>query len=124
MDVILNTGSTIMQGVVTKGGEKMTPRYRMASGVCHINPEDWKSMGSPKKVEVSTEVGNIVVFAKPYEDVVRGDIFIPRGPWANAIISSESFCTGSCKYKNMCACIKPSDEDVPECDELMKKYYG
>ncbi|CEG11127.1 hypothetical protein MSIBF_A120004 [groundwater metagenome] len=50
-------------------------------------------------------------------------IFIPRGPWANAIISSDSFCTGSCKYKNMGAYIKPSDDDVLECDELIKKYY-
>lgn len=124
MEVTLNTGSTIEQGKITKGGEKMTPKYRMAAGICRMNPEDWKSMGSPEKVEVSTDVGSIIVFAKPDDDIPRNEIFIPRGPWANTIISSDTFNTGSPRYKNMPASVKPSDENVLEAGELMKKYYG
>ncbi|ODS41958.1 MAG: hypothetical protein MSIBF_00965 [Candidatus Altiarchaeales archaeon IMC4] len=123
MKAILNTGGTMEQGRVTKGGQKMTPEYRMASGVCRINPADWGAMGKPDRVEVSTEVGGVVLFAKPDENVKKGEIFIPRGPWANAIISADTFCTGSPIYKNMEAVVKPSEGKVLEAGELIRQYY-
>jgi len=124
MKVILNTGGTMQQGVITKGGKKMTPGYRTASGICYLNPGDWESIKAPEKVKVSTGVGEVILFAEPDEGISTGEIFIPRGPWANTIISSNTFNTGSPEYKNMTAYIKPSCGEVLESNELMKNYYA
>lgn len=123
MDVILNTGGTIYQGMVAKGGEKMTSKFRMVAGICFVNPDDWEMLKKPEKVEVSTEVGSITLFARPNAGIAKNEIFIPRGPWANAIISAETYGTGSPRYKNMKATIVPTNKKVLEVEELLKELY-
>ncbi|ODS38789.1 MAG: hypothetical protein A7315_11850 [Candidatus Altiarchaeales archaeon WOR_SM1_79] len=123
MKVTLNTGSTIMQGIVTKAGNKMTPEYRKECGTCRLNPEDFKELEKPEKVKVTTETGSVILFTSVDEGMRKGEIFIPRGPWANAVVSENTFNTGSCFYKGMPASIEASDSDVLECDELINEYY-
>lgn len=123
MKVTLNTGSTIVQGIVTKGGDKMTPAYKEECGRCRLNPDDFKEIGKPERIKVATETGSVVVFASPDDAMRKGEIFIPRGPWANAVVSENTFNTGSCFYKGMAASVEPSDSDVLECDELIRNYY-
>lgn len=123
MDVILNTANTIDQGGVCKGGKKMTAEYKEVAAICFMNPEDWEFLNKPEKVKVSTEEGSIVLFAKPDKGIKKGEIFIPRGIWANTIVSSETYNTGTPMYKNMNAKIYPSDEKVLEVWELLEKYY-
>ncbi len=125
MEAILNTGSTVMQGYLAKSGRKLTEEYTREVAVCHINPGDfkrlWYEYGSHlERVKVSTDFGEVVVYTKSDESVESGQIFIPRGPWANVVVSPETHGTGSPFYKGIKANIKPTDEDVLGCGELMR----
>ena len=126
MKVILNTGSTIEQGCLIKGGRKMTREYREDVAVCYLNPKDlrdlWYKGGAeyPGKVKVTTNAGKVVVFARENGGVSKGSAFIPRGPWANVVISSETFGTGSPFYKGMSADIIATEEEVLDCEELIE----
>jgi len=90
IEVVLNTGSTVRQGAVIKGGMKMTDEYVQEAAYCELNPKDMAQVGHPEKVKVSTEVGDVTVYARIDDGVSVGEAFIPRGPWANTIISSKS----------------------------------
>ncbi|MBU4202115.1 MAG: hypothetical protein L6243_04785 [Candidatus Altiarchaeales archaeon] len=126
MKVILNTGSTINQGKVTKGGKKMTPQYTKEAAFCSLNPEDFKKVWYRKgsyleNVKVKTKSGSVTVYAKSDDGLKRGQAFIPRGLWANMVISSETFDSGSPFYKGMEAKVEGTDDPVLDCENLMKK---
>ena len=128
MKVILNTGSTIGQGKVTKGGKKTTLQYTEEAAFCSLNPKDFKRIWFDKgsfleKIKVTTKTGSVVVYAKSDSGVREGNAFIPRGPWANLAISSETFDSGSPFYKGMKAEVEGTDEDVFDCESLIKNQY-
>lgn len=118
---ILNTGSTLGQGFTAKGGKKMTEEYKKEVAVCFMNSEDLRRLSGPERVRVSTESGEVVVYAKTDEGVGEGHAFIPRGLWANKIISSETSETGSPFYKGMKARIEKTDEEVLDLVELIER---
>jgi len=125
MKVILNTGSTVEQGCITKSGKKMSKEYTEKAAVCYLNPNDFRELWYEKgsyleKVKVVSEVGEVVLFAKPDDGIAKGQAFVPRGPWSNAVISAETFGTGSPFYKGMEVGISPTDEEVLDCEELFK----
>jgi len=125
MKAILNTGSTVEQGSITKGGKKMSKEYTEKAALCYLNPKDFRELWYEKgsyleKVKVVSEVGEVVLFVKPDEGIARGQIFVPRGPWSNVVISAETFGTGSPFYKGMEVEVLPTDEEVLDCKELFK----
>ena len=61
MDIILNTGSTVYQGAIIKGGNKFSPGYTREAAYCNINPEDFEALGRPWFVRVINEYGDSVV---------------------------------------------------------------
>lgn len=106
IEVVLNTGSTVRQGAVIKGGRKMTDEYVQEAAYCELNSKDMAQVGNQKKVKVSTEVGDVTVYARIDEGVSVGEAFIPRGPWANTIISSnfKRRCINRCFHDELCLC--------------------
>lgn len=127
MKVILDTGSTIRQGIVAKGGKKMTEEYVEEAAVCHINPKDYKRLWIEYghylgRVKIITEIGEIVLNLEIDNSVPEGLIFVPRGPWINYVTSEDTFTSGSPYYKGMVVEIKGTDENVLNCKELMQKY--
>ncbi|HIH77602.1 MAG TPA: formylmethanofuran dehydrogenase [Halobacteria archaeon] len=118
LNVVLLTGSTIRQGMVIKGGGKLTKEYRIEAAYCLLNSNDYARLGKPEKVKVKTEYGTVTVFAKEDAGMFEGEIFIPRGPWANILVSPKTMGTGSPMYKGMKATVEPSNEDVLESREL------
>ncbi|MFZ2071340.1 MAG: molybdopterin dinucleotide binding domain-containing protein [Halobacteriota archaeon] len=123
IEVVLNTGSTVRQGAVIKGGRKMTDEYVKEAAYCDLNPRDMERLESPAKVKVHTEVGEVTVYARIDEGVSEGHAFIPRGPWANTIISSDTMGSGSPYYKGMKAWVEASSEEVLDTETLIKTYY-
>jgi formylmethanofuran dehydrogenase subunit D len=123
IEVVLNTGSTVRQGAVIKGGRKMTDEYVREAAYCALNPKDMERLESPAKVKVHTEVGEVTVNAKIDEGVSEGHAFIPRGPWANTIISSDTKGSGSPYYKGMKAWVEASYEEILDTETLIKTYY-
>ena len=124
LDIILNTGSTAFQGAVIKGGRKFTDEYTQEAAYCDINPEDFEELGKPWIVKVTNEYGDSVILrAKKTDRQQRGEIWIPRGPWANIVVTPVTESTGSPRYKNLKVQIEKASGPVLGPQELMKKYY-
>jgi formylmethanofuran dehydrogenase subunit D len=124
MDIILNTGSTVYQGAIIKGGNKFTPGYTREAAYCNINPEDFEALGGPWFVRVINEYGDsIVVRAKKTGTQQKGEVFIPRGIWANTVVTPETESTGSPRYKNLPVKIEKCDGPVLEPEQVMRKNF-
>jgi formylmethanofuran dehydrogenase subunit D len=124
LDIILNTGSTAFQGAVIKGGRKFTDDYTQEAAYCDISPEDFEELGKPWFVKVTNSYGDSVILrAKKTDRQQRGEIFIPRGPWANIVVTPVTESTGSPRYKNLVVQIEKGSGPVLGPQELMKKYY-
>jgi len=121
--VILNTGSTIEQGVVIKGGMKFDREYRECASICFMNEEDMNILAvrDGDNIKLKTDVGEIVLSVVG-GDIQRGTVFVPRGPWINLVIDSTTFGTGSPFYKGMDAEIMPTDEDVMDLNQIIGIY--
>jgi formylmethanofuran dehydrogenase subunit D len=124
-EFLLNTGSTIDEGRLAKGGCKLTDDYTLECAVCEINRKDFADMGSPDKVKVSTKSGkyNVVVYALPEDSVMSGHAFMPRAIWANVVVDPETFSTGSPLYKGSPVIIEPTIEEVLSAQGLTIKLY-
>ncbi len=125
MQAILNTGSTIDEGRLAKGGDKYSDDYRLECAVCWMCARDHESLGKPEKVKVTTRDGrhSITVFTKVTESVRCGHVFIPRSIWANIVVEPTTFSTGSPLYKGSPVTIAPSDEEVLSAEEVVLKLY-
>ncbi|MBN2013659.1 MAG: formylmethanofuran dehydrogenase [Candidatus Altiarchaeota archaeon] len=121
MKFVLNTGSTLDQGIAAKGGKKMTEEYKEKAAVCFMNSADLRRLSDPRKVKVSTDCGEVVVYARQDKGIREGHVFMPRGPWANTVISSNTFETGSPFYKGMGAEVEGTEEDVLDLVELIRR---
>ncbi|MHC1625527.1 MAG: molybdopterin dinucleotide binding domain-containing protein [Methermicoccaceae archaeon] len=125
MKVILNTGSTIDEGRLAKGGDKFTDDYMIECSTCWMNPMDFEEMGLPERLKVTSRSGqySVVVRTSCDEGLQPGMIFIPRGPWANVVVDPYTFCTGSPLYKGDIVDIEPTDEKVLSAQELVDTMY-
>ncbi len=124
-EFLLNTGSTIEEGRLAKGGSKLTDDYTEECAVCDINPEDYLSLGSPQKVKITSKDGrhSISVYAHADDSVSRGQVFMPRAIRSNVVVDSETFSTGSPLYKGSPVRIEPTEEEVLSAEELVVTIY-
>ena len=123
-EFLLNTGSTIEEGRLAKGGSKLTDDYTQECAVCEMNLADYLAMGSPDKVTETSRDGHcVVVYAYGSEKIFPGQVFIPRAIWSNVVVDPDTFSTGSPLYKGSPVKIKPSIEDVLSAKELTVKLY-
>ncbi len=124
MDVVLNTGSTVYEGKVIKGGGKFTDDYTRECSYCEIHPEDFVALGKPWFVRVSNSLGDSVVLrARKSKTQQKGEIWIVRGVWANVVVLPETMSTGSPAYKNWPAKIEKCEGPVLGPEELMQQEY-
>ncbi len=126
MEAILNTGSTINEGRLAKGGSKNTHDYMVECAVCWIAPEDFEAMGNPKKVKMTSMDGKhtVSVFTKSTDSVRPGHVFMPRAIWANVIIDPDTFSTGSPRYKGSKITLEPTDDEVLSTVDVVLKVYN
>jgi len=90
---------------------KFSEDYFRNAAVCELDPEDLKVLGiSPNEnVKITTDTGSVVVrAATASQRVQRGVAFMPYGPWANAVLSSETYGTGMPSFKGVEAEITPA----------------
>jgi formylmethanofuran dehydrogenase subunit D len=126
IEFLLNTGSTIEEGRLAKGGSKLTEEYTQECAVCEINPQDFQAMGSPQRVLISAMDGrhNVAVYAYAAESVEPGQIFMPRAIWANVVVDPGTFSTGSPLYKGSPVRVQPTLDDVLDARDLTMKLYA
>jgi formylmethanofuran dehydrogenase subunit D len=125
-EFLLNTGSTINEGRLAKGGSKLTEDYTRECAVCGMNPDDFAALGSPQKVSISTLDGKhkVAVFASAAPSLRSGHIFMPRAIWANVVVDPATFSTGSPLYKGSPVLVQATIEEVLSAGDLVKKLYS
>ena len=125
--VTLLTGRTIEQGVAKERG-KASKEYVESVSVCYIDPEDLKRLGIKEKtnVQVSTEHGSVVVKAvKSLRNPHPSVIFIPYGPWANAVVNPETHSIGMPSLKGIPAEVEPApDKPILGLEKLLEEEFG
>jgi len=125
--VTLLTGRTIEQGVGKERG-KASKEYMESVSVCYMDPEDLKKLGIKEKttVLVSTDYGSVVVKAlKSLRGPHPSIIFIPYGPWANAVVNPETHSIGMPSLKGIPAEVEPaSDKPILSLEELLREEFG
>jgi len=125
--VILITGRTIEQGVGKEQG-KSSKEYLESASVCYVDPDDLKKLGTKEKinVQVSTKYGSVIVKAmKSLRGPHAGIVFVPYGPWANAVVDPETGSIGMPNLKGIPAEIEPApDKKLLNLEELLEKQFG
>lgn len=125
--VTLLTGRTIEQGVGKEHGKNSNEYFESVS-VCYVDPEDLRRLGIEKgsNVSVSTDQGSVVVrAAKSLRSPHQGVVFIPYGPYANAVVDAETNSVGMPSLKGIRAEIEPAtSEPVLTLKELLKTEFG
>jgi formylmethanofuran dehydrogenase subunit D len=125
--VTLLTGRTIEQGVGKEAG-KGTKEYSEATSMCYMDSSDMKKLGvkNNTNILITTSSGSVVLKAVKYpRGAMPGLIYIPYGPWANAICSSETNGIGMPSFKGNPAYVEPAPNDsVLTMGELLKSQFG
>lgn len=127
LHVILVTGRTIDQGVGKEQG-KTSEQYFNNVSVCHVDEADLLRLRIKEKTNVliSTKHGFVVLRAlKSLRGPHPGLVFIPYGPWANAVVDPETDGIGMPSLKGISAEIEPaSNKPVLSMKELLKEQFG
>jgi formylmethanofuran dehydrogenase subunit D len=124
--VLLNSGSTINEGRLAKGGDKLSPEYQKECAVAVIHPRIFKELGSPQRVKIisNDETRQVVVTAKCEDSVTEEQIFMPRSIWPNVVVEPETFSTGSPLYKGSPVFIEATEEEVNSAEDIVLKVYA
>lgn len=126
IDVMLNTGTDIYQGACKKRGSTLKDEYRKVAGIAYMDPKDMAKLdvANWESVLVKTDWGEVVVYAAHSRDAPHeGMIFIPKGPWANVVVSPETYCCNDPTYKGIDATVEKSDKEVLLMADLMRYVY-
>jgi formylmethanofuran dehydrogenase subunit D len=123
----LITGRTIRQGEALEIG-KDSEEYTRAAAVCEMDPLDMEKIGVREGdiVKVSTEIGEVYVWAvKSRQAPHENTIFMPLGPWANAVVKGGTDSIGMPSFKGIPARVEPApDGKVLNAIELIREIYG
>jgi formylmethanofuran dehydrogenase subunit D len=123
----LISGRTIQQGVAIESG-KEKPSYRTAAGIIEMDKEDLKKLGAWRNtnVRVTSEYGSVIVKAvEATQGPHPGLGFIPMGPWANAVISDNTYSTGMPTFKGVPVTVEVAiNEPILLGIELVQKLCG
>ena len=123
---MLNTGSDIYQGACKKRGSTLKEEYKNASGPCYMDPRDMGKLGVKNwdTVLVKTEWGEVVVNAAVSRDAPHeGTVFICKGPWANTVVSPDTYCCSDPTYKGIHCTVEKTDREVLLMADLMRWVY-
>ncbi|MCW7077430.1 MAG: tRNA CCA-pyrophosphorylase [Candidatus Syntrophoarchaeum sp.] len=121
-EVILITGRTLKQGSNLEN--KMSDAYFDAAARCEMNENLLTRIGASvgDAVKVSTRFGEVVVNAEKDDGLPDGHIFIPMGPWANAIVDPDTGGVGTPTFKGVPANIEKTDGAVLSVKDLIARY--
>ncbi|MBN2230226.1 MAG: molybdopterin dinucleotide-binding protein [Candidatus Thorarchaeota archaeon] len=98
----LTSGRTLKQGQALEQG-KLSEAYQEAVGVCELDATSLRILGieSGAFVRIESEYGAVVVKAQFDKNAEPGIVFIPCGPYANAITGSDTAASGMPNFKGI-----------------------
>ena len=102
--------------------------YFESTTMVYMDEMDMRKLGLKNNdhVLVTTKEGSVVLRAvKHPRGAMPGLIYIPYGPWANAICSNETTSIGMPSFKGTPVEVKPAlDKPILTLKELHKKEFG
>jgi formylmethanofuran dehydrogenase subunit D len=126
LEVTLITCRSIAQGEAMETGKKHEA-YTVSAAVCELDSTDMEKLGVREgdTLRVATDSGEVYVRAvKSTQEPHPGIVFIPLGPWANAVVDPDTSSTGMPSFKGIKATIEPArDEKVLSAAELIRQRY-
>jgi len=117
---ILNTGRSLMQGISMESEGKWGEKYFNAVAIAEMNPNDISDLSVGDRVKVYNEYGVVVLRVKPNDNIPRGQVFIPMGPWANMLTNPNTDATGMPYLKGVKVFIEPTDEPLTTLADILK----
>jgi formylmethanofuran dehydrogenase subunit D len=120
---LLTSGRTLKQGRAMELG-KLGPEYLKEVGICEMDEATLKALGLNEGDPVCVETihGSVVVVSKLDRRAEPGVVFIPCGPYANAVTGSDTEGTGMPEFKGASAQLfAAKDEKVLDVKELLKQ---
>jgi len=127
LHVTLLTGRTIEQGVGKEFG-KASREYHNACSMVYMDSDDMRKMNikNNTNVLITTPNGSVVLKAIKYpRSATPGLIYIPYGPWANAICSNATTSIGMPSFKGTPAEVEAApDKAVLSIEELLRSEFG
>ena len=123
LEANLISGRTAYQGAYLEA--KTHKEYFDACAYCELNSSDLAKLGVAEgdNLLVTTEFGDVSVFAKANDGNPDGLAFIPMGPWANAVLSPDTHGCGMPGFKGVPAQIEQTSDAPLEMKALMRRYY-
>ena len=99
---------------------KTSPEFFKAVSFCALSQEDYDALGifGEGNVLVRSEFGEVVVSAKKDEGLPPGVIFIPMGPWANAVVGRKTGGCGTPQFKGEKVEVERTKMPVMDIQEL------
>jgi len=124
MKFLMNTGRTVRQGTFVE--HKKRWEYADEASSCHMHPVDMMVLGIDDEdhVLVRGPSGIIILRVIPSDEQVRGEIFVPMGPYANHLIPAETHCSGMPDFKSTFVEIEPCDQEVLPIGKVMEMSGG
>jgi formylmethanofuran dehydrogenase subunit D len=118
LKAIMISGRTLGQGATCEA--KMSPQFFKATSFCALSELDYNALGVAEggNVLVRTKFGEVVVSAKMDAGLPSGVIFIPMGPWANAVVGPETGGCGTPQFKGVEAEVEKTKMAVKNVREL------
>lgn len=123
LEANLISGRTAYQGAYLEA--KTHKEYFDACAYCELNSGDLTRLGVSESdnLKVTTQFGDVTVFAKANDGNPDGLAFIPMGPWANAVLSPDTHGCGMPGFKGVPVQIEKTGDAPLEMKALMKQYY-
>jgi formylmethanofuran dehydrogenase subunit D len=123
VEAILTSGRTLKQGRAMELG-KLGPEYHKEVAFCEMDKVTLETLGleEGEPVLIETPHGSVVVMSKLDRRAEPGVVFIPCGPYANAVIGSETEGTGMPDFKGVSAKLfAAKGQEVPNVEQLLKQ---
>ena len=119
IDVKLISGRSIEQGIQIEN--KMSREYFDVAAVCELNEKDMSKLGIKDEAHIliKSKFGEVVVRAKTDNRNPSGIAFIPMGPWANAVIDSNTGGCGTPQFKGVDVEVTLTFDSVSPIKELV-----
>lgn len=115
------SGRTVNQGANLEN--KTSKAYFNSAAYCEMNSGDAKKIGVQpgNNIRVTTDFGSVVVSLRICEGNPDGLIFVPMGPWANAVVDPSTAGCGMPGFKGVKAVVEATSESAPTMQELMAR---
>ncbi len=120
LKAVMISGRTLAQGASCEC--KKSEDFFKAVSTCSLSEKDYSSLGltDGKNVLVKNKFGQVVLSSRKDSGLPSGLVFIPMGPWANAVVGSDTGGCGTPHYKGVEVDVEATDMPVLTERELFK----